>query len=39
MKERASELRGALAVRSARGRGTTVVLRLPDLLRPAPVLS
>ena len=30
MKERASELRGALAVRSSRGRGTTVVLRLPD---------
>jgi PAS domain S-box-containing protein len=39
MKERASELHGALAVRSAPGRGTTVVLRLPDLVRPAAVLA
>jgi two-component system sensor histidine kinase DegS len=30
MKERAAELRGTLAVRSSPGRGTTVVLRLPD---------
>src|SRR4029453_4788521 len=30
MKERAAELRGTLTVRSAPGRGTTVVLRLPD---------
>jgi PAS domain S-box-containing protein len=30
MKERASELRGMLTIRSALGRGTTVTLRLPD---------
>jgi signal transduction histidine kinase len=30
MKERAAELRGALTVRSAPGRGTTVGLRIPD---------
>ena len=30
MKERAAELRGALSVRSAPGRGTTVALRVPD---------
>jgi signal transduction histidine kinase len=30
MKERASELRGTLTIRSEPGRGTTVVQRLPD---------
>jgi len=30
MKERAAELHGTLALRSSPGRGTTVVLRLPD---------
>jgi len=30
MKERAAELRGTLTVRSSPGRGTTVVLRLPE---------
>jgi signal transduction histidine kinase len=30
MKERAAELRGTVTVRSASGRGTVVVLRLPD---------
>jgi PAS domain S-box-containing protein len=30
MKERASELRGTLTIRSEPGRGTTVALRLPD---------
>ena len=38
MKERASELRGALTVRSALGQGTTVVLRLPYSVH-TPVLA
>ena len=39
MKERASELRGGLTVRSALGQGTTVVLRLPYRTQTAPVLA
>ena len=39
MKERASELRGALVVQTAPGRGTTVVLRLPYRTRSAAALA
>ena len=38
MKERAAELRGTLAVRSAPGRGTTIALQLPDHAE-SPVLN
>lgn len=37
MKERAAELQGTLTVLSAPGRGTTVMLQLPDRVEPAMV--